>query len=633
MERNLLLNEIRNLRAHELSEFELPNKTSGYEEAIGNGFYFQFNNANILYKQGKYKLYNAGGRTCNITCIAMIAEAFGLKKEDTKPEIDKSTLMKIAAHFKVKLKNKPLYDLRFPDFIQILAIYLKLEYKNASDFDKNNIERARFNAAEYITHWNFMDIIMESFNNLQLQDASMFNAKINSGLKNIGQQTSSKKMPVDAEKADSVISLSTYKEKVINSVKSVINNGTKMIVHQYNHFTVLKSVSSDGVYINNPGRRNGGNLFVPWNTARANGMFSGYMLIKNSAVSGVNNSPTDQVMIEPRPISPTPAAPNKGNNLQEAIRLNRIYAKSLGWDVYIDKINDLLLPFSGFSNVSLDEENFARALSYWQSRNRLTADSILGKQTWEIMKKKLLIPSTSIPVTTGANPLQTGAYLKTLNKTQWDRVLYIISKMNINGITNPYAKAALLAIVSKENEFTLKPEEGYAHTSNERIWKIFGHSRLGYSEEALNNLKADPEKFFNAVYGGRGLNAKDEGYKYRGRGFNQITFKERYKRVGNMIGVDLVSYPEKLNDLAVATDAILADFKDRFKHAEKNWLQHYNTDGINGFKNLNDAVTAFYHANAGRAKSYQEIERDPGGGKAKALKRAPEFLELIAKNP
>jgi putative chitinase len=40
--------------------------------------------------------------------------------------------------------------------------------------------------------------------------------------------------------------------------------------------------------------------------------------------------------------------------------------------------------------------------------------------------------------------------------------------------------------------------------------------------------------------------------KYRGRGFNGITFKNTYKKYGDMIGVDLVKYPEKLGDPVIA---------------------------------------------------------------------------------
>lgn len=49
-----------------------------------------------------------------------------------------------------------------------------------------------------------------------------------------------------------------------------------------------------------------------------------------------------------------------------------------------------------------------------------------------------------------------------------------------------------------------------------------------------------------------GNTQKGDGYKYRGRGFVQITWKNNYKRLGDAIGYDLVNYPEKALDPAVA---------------------------------------------------------------------------------
>ena len=39
------------------------------------------------------------------------------------------------------------------------------------------------------------------------------------------------------------------------------------------------------------------------------------------------------------------------------------------------------------------------------------------------------------------------------------------------------------------------------------------------------------EKFANFIYGGRYGNGANEGYKYRGSGLTQITFKSNYKKM------------------------------------------------------------------------------------------------------
>jgi len=124
----------------------------------GAGFYFQFNNADILYGNNKV----AGWRTCNITCIAMILESLGIGKDSTKDNIDKNVLAKLAEFYRAKLGNKTLSNLRYPDFLQLLAIYLKL--KNASGLDPGVIGRARDAAARSITDWSFMKEMTTSFN-------------------------------------------------------------------------------------------------------------------------------------------------------------------------------------------------------------------------------------------------------------------------------------------------------------------------------------------------------------------------------------------------------------------------------------------------------------------------------------
>ncbi len=49
-----------------------------------------------------------------------------------------------------------------------------------------------------------------------------------------------------------------------------------------------------------------------------------------------------------------------------------------------------------------------------------------------------------------------------------------------------------------------------------------------------------------------GNTQKGDGYKYRGRGFVQITWKNNYRRLGEAVGCDLVNSPEKALDPVVA---------------------------------------------------------------------------------
>lgn len=61
--------------------------------------------------------------------------------------------------------------------------------------------------------------------------------------------------------------------------------------------------------------------------------------------------------------------------------------------------------------------------------------------------------------------------------------------------------------------------------------------------------KANPRMIANIAYGGRYGNGDahtDDGWRYRGRGPIQLTFKSNYQRCGADIGIDLVNSPEML---------------------------------------------------------------------------------------
>ncbi|MDO9186931.1 MAG: glycoside hydrolase family 19 protein [Bacteroidia bacterium] len=176
-----------------------------------------------------------------------------------------------------------------------------------------------------------------------------------------------------------------------------------------------------------------------------------------------------------------------------------------------------------------------------------------------------------------------------------------INALRKNGILNLEVQAAVLAVIAKESEFKPKSETSYAGTSNARIRKIFGARLKSLTELQLTTLKSNPVAFFDFLYGGRYGNSATEGYKYRGRGLNQITFKDNYKAIGNLIGVDLVKNPDLLNDPKIAAAAAAAYFIIFFK-AGKSSGQLKKKIGVNDVSEIKDtttAVKAVIQANAG----------------------------------
>jgi putative chitinase len=77
---------------------------------------------------------------------------------------------------------------------------------------------------------------------------------------------------------------------------------------------------------------------------------------------------------------------------------------------------------------------------------------------------------------------------------------------------------------------------------------LMGTFKKYFPTEALANAYArQPEKIANKVYGGRmgnGLEASGEGYKFRGRGYIQLTGKENYTAFDKSVEDDILATPD-----------------------------------------------------------------------------------------
>lgn len=160
----------------------------------------------------------------------------------------------------------------------------------------------------------------------------------------------------------------------------------------------------------------------------------------------------------------------------------------------------------------------------------------------------------------------------------------VIDYMNNNDITDPVAQIGILSVIGKESGFIPRSEDSYSTTPNDRIRSKFSRTRT-LSDADLDALKEDDEDFFNFVYGGRFDNAPDEGYLYRGRGFNQLTFKSNYRTYGTKIHKNLVADPDLVNDPDIAA-AVAVEFFTKGQAIPK-------------FDSISDAVTYFTNLNGG----------------------------------
>jgi predicted chitinase len=180
----------------------------------------------------------------------------------------------------------------------------------------------------------------------------------------------------------------------------------------------------------------------------------------------------------------------------------------------------------------------------------------------------------------------------------------IINALAKQGINNTYVQAGIVGKVGQETGYVPKAEYSYKNTPNANLRQIFGSRIAKYSDAQLTALKANDVAFFDAIYGGQyGNTSAGDGYKYRGRGFNQITFKSAYQKYGSAIGVDLVSNPDLLNDPATAAAACAVYFADTFKTAKANGTlkSKLGINDLSEIKDFDNGAKAAVQANAGFA--------------------------------
>lgn len=73
-----------------------------------------------------------------------------------------------------------------------------------------------------------------------------------------------------------------------------------------------------------------------------------------------------------------------------------------------------------------------------------------------------------------------------------------------------------------------------------------------------------PERLANTVYAGRlGNTEPGDGWRFRGRGVIQITGRENYRKVGALIGQDLIGIPDLLSQPRFSLEACIAWWEDK----------------------------------------------------------------------
>lgn len=97
-----------------------------------------------------------------------------------------------------------------------------------------------------------------------------------------------------------------------------------------------------------------------------------------------------------------------------------------------------------------------------------------------------------------------------------------------------------------------------------RLDKLF--SRVNGLVDARQLIAAGPRAIANRVYAnrlGNGSEASGDGYRFRGRGYLQITFRNNYREFGAITGQRLEEAPERLEDPAHAAASAALYWRQR----------------------------------------------------------------------
>lgn len=187
-----------------------------------------------------------------------------------------------------------------------------------------------------------------------------------------------------------------------------------------------------------------------------------------------------------------------------------------------------------------------------------------------------------------------------------DTVKAIVDALNKIGITNQYVQSGILAVITTEGSFTPRSELSYSNTPVQNLRLIFGIKVSDLNDSDLSALSKSDVNFYAHVYEGRwgspyGNTTFGDGFKYRGRGFNQITFKDAYQDVKDYTGIDVVNNPDLLNNIPTAAAGVAIFFKNKFDAAFKINLfsKRYGINTLSQVENLTLGTQIAFQANAG----------------------------------
>lgn len=177
---------------------------------------------------------------------------------------------------------------------------------------------------------------------------------------------------------------------------------------------------------------------------------------------------------------------------------------------------------------------------------------------------------------------------------------HIVEAMNTYGIDTPKRQAHFIGQIVTESGGFQSVQESLNYSVAGLA--IFGSRLTAAQREQLGRKPGEkalsPERqaaIANIVYGGRfGNNLNGDGWKYRGRGLKQITFKANYEECGKALGLNLVDSPDLL-------------LQDKYAALSAGWF--WKANGCNQFADVGDVNGLTRRINGGLNGLQDRIDR------------------------
>lgn len=175
---------------------------------------------------------------------------------------------------------------------------------------------------------------------------------------------------------------------------------------------------------------------------------------------------------------------------------------------------------------------------------------------------------TEQPRTTGVSPMSSNEMIRAMNRA---------------GLRDGVLRAQIMAQTAHESgNFRFREENlNYSAEALIRVWPN------RYNQSNVARYARNPQAIAEKSYGGRmgnGPEGSGDGFKYRGRGFIQLTGKSNYIQASRALGVDFVNNPD-----AAAQDPYAADlavwYCTRFRPLTNPSDVRASTQIINGGQN------------------------------------------------